>query len=122
MAACDYLFVVSPLESEAEAYGDACGGRDAPDGRTGCTQRFVWLGTAGDEPSVEAGDSATPSDACTSGDFEACDAVAIDPATPATDRRSALLCGGRLPQAALPAISAAIEESGPGCALTYGQR
>lgn len=120
MASCDYLFVVSPLESEAEGYGDTCGGRTPADGRTGCAQQFMWEGTPGDVATDQTAGVHDPSDACRAGDFAICDAIAIDPEATSDARQAALLCGNRLPVAALPVITAALESSGPGCALTYG--
>lgn len=40
MAACDELFTESPLDSEYEAYGDSCAGRQAEDTRVYCEDSF----------------------------------------------------------------------------------
>ncbi len=73
MAACDDLYALSPIGSEYEAFGDTCGGTQAPGSGSFCT---ADTGSNGSTAAFTYGDDSAMDalwDACEQGDMGACD-------------------------------------------------
>lgn len=111
LAACDDLYVNSPIGSDYEAYAQSCGGRLAPQDAVngGCAERFGDPG-AGDDPGdgpavLEPQPPPSPSDpafqplvdACFGGDMQACDDAYIESDIGSPEEAYGLSCGGRRP-------------------------
>jgi TIR domain len=83
LAACDQLYVDSPVNSDYELYGDTCGART------------TVLSFAGD-CSVAFVDGYTPAvDGCAAGDLNACDFLYTDSAFGSVYETYGASCGGR---------------------------
>jgi hypothetical protein len=106
MAACDVLFLTTPLESNSEAYGDTCGGREDADEEAGCGADYAgdWEVPDGQSPSSITGDDSDFDDLaeeCEEGDFAACDELSNDAESDSGYESYGLTCGGRLSSDAL---------------------
>jgi hypothetical protein len=127
MAACDYLYVGTPVDSNSEAYGDTCGGREDADSTASCSADYAgdWENPDGQSPESITGEDADFDDLaeeCFDGDFASCDTLYSD--TPADSDYEAYgaTCGGRLPSDALSVlVEIASSGPGPGCDATYGE-
>jgi len=124
MAACDYLYVSTPVDSSSEAYGDTCGGRvDAADSEATCSSEFEWDVPAGQTVDGSLGDDSDLDDLvdeCSDGDFASCDTLYTDSPADSDYEVYGLTCGGRLPTEATEEILTAVQSAGPGCDSTYG--
>ena len=95
MAACDQLYMDSPLGSEYEEFGDTCGGTQA--GGSFCDAAAteespapLTGGTYGDDPALDA-----LWDGCEAGDMAACDTLFMDSPIDSEYESFGDTCGGR---------------------------
>ena len=129
MAACDVLFLITPVDSSSEAYGDTCGGRvEETDDEPTCVTEFdsevpngQAPGSLGDDP-----DDDDLGDECFEGDFRACDELSNEAPSDSDYESYGLTCGGRLPTVALDDLRDALSRVLSGdnewavCEDTYG--
>lgn len=92
MPACDTLFLETPIDSIAEAYGATCGGRFDTETGGQCTD--VITGPVA--VPADATDTAN-ANACFAGDMNACDVQFGNAAPGSIDQVYGALCGGRVP-------------------------
>lgn len=93
MAACDTLYMESPLGSEYEQFGDTCGGTQAGGAYCDVTAEepaVTGSGTYGSDPALDA-----LWDACEGGDMVACDDLYKSSALGSDYETFADTCGGR---------------------------
>ncbi|OWY59779.1 hypothetical protein B7486_72730, partial [cyanobacterium TDX16] len=105
LGACDALYLVTPVGSDAEAYGTTCGGRVDDDLAGTCGEEFEgeWALPSAQAPGELGSDDELDALAadCQDGDLEACDDLFAGSAQRSDYEAYALTCGGRLPVAAL---------------------
>lgn len=83
LIACDVLYVISPVDSPYETYGDTCAGRQAAESNAFCAKFVSFPG-----PNWDLGASATEAPEfidgarCWAGDMAACDVVAKTASAP----------------------------------------
>ena len=99
--ACDALFIVTPVGSDAERYAETCGGRldEGEISGGGCAEEFDAEVPDGLEPG-QLGDDVDLdrlADGCFGGDFEECDDLFADSPIDSDYEAYAEACGGRLP-------------------------
>ena len=98
--ACDALFIVTPVGSDAERYAETCGGRldegDISGG--GCAEEFDAEVPDGEEPGSlgDEVDLDRLADGCFGGDFGDCDELFAESDVDSDYEQYSQTCGGRL--------------------------
>lgn len=118
LVGCDVLYAISPVDSDAEAYGSTCGGRnDEVDGE--CSTEYDWTLPAAQDPGDLGADDALDRlvDECQAGDLADCDDLYFDSPIDSDYEAYGATCGGRLPAAA---VDEALEVLAGNCNESYG--
>ena len=105
LVACDHLFLQSPVDSDYEAYGDTCGGRQEPG-----TGGYCGLETDAGPTEPPSGEPVPPeglgtdpaldalAQSCYAGDMEACDDLYGSAESGSAYHVYGDTCGGRQPE------------------------
>jgi hypothetical protein len=108
MAACDILYLETPVDSNSEAYGDTCGGREEEaDSSADCSTTYDWVAPDPQQPGELGSDDDLDALAqeCFEGDFGDCEDLYSESEVGSDYEAYALTCGGRLPAVALDELS-----------------
>lgn len=111
LVACDVLYLNTPVDSDEEAYGSTCGGRNEElDG--GCSTEYEWALPDAQAPGDLGDDSDLDDlvDECEGGDLGACDDLFAQSEVGSTYESYGRTCGGRLPAASRTDIAGGLCE------------
>lgn len=117
MAACDVLWLESPIDSDFEAYGATCGGREDDEDPGECSVTYDWEAPEGQDPGDLGSDDDLDdlADQCFEGDFGDCDDLYAESDVDSDYEAYGITCGGRLPSVALDELPTQI------CQEYYGE-
>lgn len=114
LAMCDTLYRVTPIDSAGEAYGETCGGRNAPI-PNGCGAEYDWSLPEAQQPGdLGSSEFDALGEDCFDGDLAACDRLYAITPIDSTAEAYGWTCGGRSPVAALDDLSRGA------CSTDYG--
>jgi hypothetical protein len=96
LAACDELFLATPIDSPEEDFAQTCGGLVAEPIVSGFCEDVFDGSPAGTPPTAAEADLQASTNACGQGDFAACDQVFRESGVDSPEEEYAQACGGRL--------------------------